>query len=152
MKRLFLTTLLLSQCMNDIGGWMDTWDGSKFIRRELTKFRTTFSFIFNILFVFSVSSKNNNKSISKFSFLVNLLCHGCSFYNFTLVTKSQEMITTRAHELLATEQSNALPGLRAWSGLMLMMMIQQERRDWLYLIHMLLSSHTFADSRTQTLV
>lgn len=105
---------------------------------------------------FSVSSKNNNKSISKFSFLVNLLCHGCSFYNFTLVTKSQEMITTRVHELLATEQSNALPGLRAWSGLMLMMMmmmIQQERRrDWLYLIHMLLSSHTFADSRTQTLV
>lgn len=102
---------------------------------------------------FWVSSKNNNKSISKFSFLVNLLCHGCSFYNFTLVTKSQEMITTRAHELLATEQSNALPGLRAWSGLMLMMMIQQERRrDWLYLIHMLLSSHTFADSRTQTLV
>lgn len=65
------------------------------------------------------------------------------------------MITTRVHELLATEQSNALPGLRAWSGLMLLMMMmipQERRRDWLYLIHILLSSHTFADSRTQTLV
>lgn len=65
------------------------------------------------------------------------------------------MITTRAHELLATEQSNALPawpGLLAWSVLLMMMIHQERRRDWLYLIHMLLSSHTFADSRTQTLV